>query len=179
MSDETKAVNSVDRANHWIAAIVIISLLAAGWGLYFEAFAQDTGHGIRDLHKSFGTLILAFGLWRVTYRLIRGFPEPVAAMRPAQQFAARITHYLLLAFIIIMPASGLCKSLFGGRPIDMFGLFTIGTADMKNETIGELASNVHFVAGVAITLILALHIAAAIKHHFVDRDATLVRMLRK
>jgi cytochrome b561 len=178
MSETRTAFNGTERANHWIVALSILGLLAAGWTLYFEALPQEAAGGLRDLHKAFGTLILAFGFWRVGYRLLRGFPAPAAAMSSGKLLLSRIVHWLLLALIIIMPASGFFKSLFAGRPIDMFGMFTIGSPDTKNEAIAGIASSVHFFAGVAITVIVVVHIAAALKHHFVDRDATLTRMLR-
>jgi cytochrome b561 len=178
MSDTATTFNATERANHWIVSLSIIGLLAVGWMLYFEALPESSEHGVRDLHKAFGTVILVFGLWRVGYRMLRGFPAPAADMSAGQLLLSRVVHYLLLAMIIIMPASGFCKSLFAGRTIDMFGLFTIGTPDTKNEAIAGIASSIHLFAGVAITVILVLHIAGALKHHFVDRDRTLIRMLR-
>jgi cytochrome b561 len=178
MSEASTTFNGTERANHWIVALSILGLLAAGWVLYFEALPQETAKGVRDLHKAFGTLILFFGLWRVGYRMLRGFPAPAAEMPAGQLLLSRVVHYLLLAFIVIMPASGFCKSLFAGRPIDMFGLITIGLPDSENEAIAGIASSIHFLAGVAISAIILLHIAGALKHHFFDRDPTLLRMLR-
>jgi cytochrome b561 len=178
MSETGKSYNGIERANHWIAAIAIISLLGMGWILYLEALSGGTEKAARDLHKAFGTIMLAFAIWRVGYRLVRGFPAPVAALGSGQLLLSRVVHYLLLALIVIMPASGFFKSLFAGRPIDMFGLFTIGSPDTKNDAIAGIATSIHFAAGIAITVILLLHIAAALKHHFVERDGTLSRMLR-
>lgn len=178
MSELRTTFNGTERANHWIVGLSILGLLAVGWILYFEALPESAADGVRDLHKAFGTVILAFGFWRVGYRMLRGFPAPAAAMSSGQYLMSRVVHYLLLGFIIIMPASGFFKSLFAGRQIDMFGLFTIGTPDTKNEVIAEIASSIHFFAGIAITVILVLHIVGALRHHFVDRDATLTRMLR-
>ena len=177
MSETTSGYNRIERANHWIVAITILSLRLVGWILYLEALPEDAEKRLRDLHKAFGTVILAFGIWRVGYRLVRGFPAPASVMELWQTLLSQIVHYLLLAFIVIMPASGFFKSYFAGRPIDMFGLFTIGSPDYKNDALAGLASDAHFFAGLAITAILLLHIAASIKHHFLDRDATLLRML--
>lgn len=178
MSEITATYNRVERANHWIVALAILGLLAVGWTLYFEALPESAEKGVRDLHKAFGTVILVFGLWRVGYRLILGFPSAAAEMPAGQLLLSKVVHYLLLAMVVIMPASGFFKSLFAGRTIDMFGLFTIGTSDTKNDAIADIASSIHFFAGIAISVIVVLHIAAALKHHFMDRDATLTRMLR-
>jgi cytochrome b561 len=178
MSEPLASFNRTDRINHWIVAITILALLAAGWMLYFEFFAEETEHGVRDLHKAIGTLILGFGVWRVGYRLFRGFPQPAAEMGSGQLLMVKLAHYLLLAGIIIMPASGFFKSWYAGRPVDMFGLFSMGSPSNKNEALAEIASSIHFLAGVAITVVIAVHIAGAFKHHFIDRDATLARMLR-
>lgn len=168
----------VDRFNHWLAAMVFLAIACAGWALYFESFDQATAGRVRDLHKAFGILIGVFAIWRVGARIMRGFPQSVEGASTAHAGLARTIHYTLLAGILIMPASGLAKSLFAGRPVDLFGLATLGSPESKNEAIAELAATVHFLAGVAVSLAVAIHILAALKHHFVDRDQTLVRMLR-
>jgi cytochrome b561 len=168
----------VDRFNHWLAALLFVAIACAGWALYFDSFDQATAGTVRDLHKAFGTLIGVFAIWRVGARMVRGFPPPVEGSSTALAGLARTIHYILLAGVLIMPASGLAKSLFAGRPVDLFGLVTLGSPDIKNEAYAELASTIHFIAAVAVSLAVCLHVLAALKHHFLDRDQTLVRMLR-
>jgi cytochrome b561 len=170
--------NFVDRFNHWFAALFFVAIACAGWALYFDSFDRATAGTVRDLHKAFGTLIGVFAIWRVGVRLARGFPPPADGTSTAYAGLARTIHYVLLAGVLIMPASGLAKSLFAGRSVDLFGLLTLGSPNSKNEAYAELASSVHFFAGVAISLAVCLHILAALKHHFLDRDQTLVRMWR-
>lgn len=168
----------VDRFNHWLAALLFVAIACAGWALYFDSFDQATAGTVRDLHKAFGTLIGVFAIWRVGARMVRGFPPPVEGSSTALAGLARTIHYILLAGVLIMPASGLAKSLFAGRPVDLFGLVTLGSPDIKNGAYAELASTIHFIAAVAVSLAVCLHVLAALKHHFLDRDQTLVRMLR-
>lgn len=170
--------SSVERANHWVVSVSIIVLLTIGWALYFKTLGEPMKDDWRDFHKALGTLLIAFGIWRVGFRLVRGFPDPVSGISPRQALLARAVHYLLLAGIVIMPASGFAKSWFAGRQIDMFGLFTIGTPQTKNDALQQVASNLHFFAGLTITTLILLHVAGALKHHFVDRDDTLKRMIR-
>lgn len=168
----------VERINHWIVAVAILLILSAGWVLFFEVLSEPAERSLRDLHKAFGLLVLAFGVWRVGYRLMRGFPQPVPGMQNWQLLLSKLVHYLLLAGIIIMPASGFFKSWYAGRPINMFGLFSMGSPSNKDAALAGLASTAHYLSGLAITALIALHILAAAKHHLLDRDATLTRMVR-
>jgi cytochrome b561 len=177
LRNKSTTYSFVDRANHWVVAVAVIGLLAAGWILFLGFLDRETAGNLRDMHKAIGVCVLAFGIWRVGYRLLKGFPESVGGVATWQAMSARVAHYILLAGILIMPVSGLARGHFAGRGTDMFGLFTIPGATVENETLSELGSAVHFTAGLLVTLVLVLHILAALKHHFIDRDATLVRML--
>ncbi len=128
------------------------------------------------IHKATGSILLAFALWRVGWRLWQGFP-PLISDGPAWQLRlAHWSHYGLLAAIVLMPLSGMAGSLLGGRNIDVFGMFII-PAITKNELLHDIAGEVHEIAAYAVLIILVLHIGAALKHHFKDRDQTLNRML--
>jgi cytochrome b561 len=78
--------------------------------------------------------------------------------------------------MIVMPLSGVFGSLFAGRPIDIYGLFTIPSFE-KNEAIQSAAGFTHTVMAYALAGLITVHVAAAIKHHLIDKDATLTRML--
>lgn len=175
---EATTFSRVERINHWIVAVATLLLLSAGWVLFFKVLSEPAERSLRDLHKAFGVLVLVFGLWRVGYRLLRGFPQPVPGMQNWQLLLSKLVHYLLLAGIIIMPASGFFKSWYAGRPINMFGLFSMGSPGNKDAALAELASTAHYLAGLAITALIVLHIVAAVKHHLFDRDGTLTRMIR-
>ena len=129
-----------------------------------------------SIHKAVGVLVLILGLWRVTWRLIKGFPAPASSMPPWQEMASKLAHWALLAGIIVMPVSGLVGSLFGGRDVSVFGLFTL-PAQAKIEWLQSLSGGVHGLFGKALAVVVVIHVAAALKHHFVDKDATLSRML--
>lgn len=132
----------------------------------------------RNVHKSAGTLFVIWAFWRVGWRLFQGFPKDVSVMPVWQSISAKAVHWLLLLSILAMPLSGVLGSLFGGRSIDVFGWFTIASFG-KNEIISDLAHTVHGSAPILISILILLHIAAAIKHHFIDKDETLRRMIGK
>lgn len=177
MQNRSTTYSTVDRINHWLVAVAVIGLLTAGWILYLDTLDQETAGSLRDMHKAVGICVLVFGLWRVGYRLVNGFPESVGKVPSWQVMSARIAHYILLAGILVMPLSGFARGYFAGRGTDLFGLVSIPGAAVENEALSDLGSTVHFYAGLLVTLVLALHILAALKHHFLDRDSTLLRMM--
>jgi cytochrome b561 len=176
MSKET-TYGTTSRINHWIIAIAMIGMLGLGLYLEFGGMAREAKGSLRDIHKAIGVLVLVFGLWRVTWRLLKGFPAAASSMPAWQETASKVAHWVLLAGIVLMPLSGLLGSIFSGRDVSVFGFFTIpGQAEI--EWLQALSHGVHSWFGKALAAVVVIHVAAALKHHIVDKDATLVRMLK-
>ena len=171
--------SAIDRFNHWIVALAVVGLIAVGWTVSLDVLDKDAARSLRNTHKAIGILVLIFALWRIGWRLVKGFPQAVPGIAPWQATASRIAHYVLLASIILMPVSGILNGYFGGRTAKVFGLFEIAPAAEKVPALKELFSNAHMVIGIILTVTVILHIAAALKHHFVDRDDVLKRMIGK
>lgn len=173
---QTGTYGATSRANHWIVSIAYLGMLVVGFTLANVELARETRGMVMGLHKATGTLLLFVVLWRVIWRLRQGFPAPVDGVAAWQVTASRLVHWGLLLAIIVMPLSGASRSLLGGRPIDFYGLFLIppfGTI----EGFSDVAGLVHTVTAYSLAILITLHVAAALKHHFADRDATLQRML--
>ncbi|MEM7188038.1 MAG: cytochrome b [Pseudomonadota bacterium] len=168
--------SGIDRINHWIVAIAVIGMIIAGWALSLDMIDKEAARGVRNTHKGIGILILIFAVWRVGWRLITGFPEAVAGIAAWQAKASKIAHYVLMACLFLMPITGILNGYFGGRTAKVFGLFQIDPAPVKVPDMKELFSNAHMVIGIVLTLIVLVHVAAALKHHFVDKDGVLRRM---
>ncbi len=169
------AYGIVSRINHWIVALAIIGMLV--FGIYIDDFVSE-GPALGALlqtHKAIGALALAYGLCRVGWRLAHGFLAPAAPMPYWQDVISKVTHWGLLAGILIMPISGMTTSLFGGHDISVFGLLVI-PGQQKIGWLSELAEEVHGATVNILIALIALHILGALKHHLIDRDATLVRM---
>ena len=177
MTDKTEATyGSTSRLNHWIGAVLFASLLIVGFVLSYDVLPKEQAGEVRNLHKATGTLVLLFAIWRVTWRIGQGFP-PAASDRAGWELTlSKAVHGAMLLTLIVMPLSGVLMSLLGGRPIDMYGLFTIPPiAEMKD--VGRSLREVHGYAGYTLAILIALHIAGALKHAVIDKDATLRRML--
>lgn len=177
MTDKSEGTyGSTSRLNHWIGAVVFASLLIVGFVLSYDVLPDEQAGEVRTLHKATGTLVLLFAIWRVTWRIGQGFP-PAASDRASWELTlSKAVHGAMLLTLIVMPLSGVAFTLLGGRPIDMYGLFTIPPiAEMKD--LARSLRKVHEVAGCTLAALIALHIAGALKHAVVDKDATLRRML--
>ena len=167
--------DAISRLNHWILAFLMIGML--GFGLYLEngvAPGPEKG-ALMGTHKAIGVIVLLLGLWRVGWRLWQGFLPDASAMPKWQSVSAHLAHWVLMAGIIVMPASGVIGSVFGGRAVEVFGLFTI-PAGPQIEWIKDLAYGVHGIFAPILIVTTLLHVAGALKHHFIDRDTTLRRM---
>lgn len=163
--------------NHWCSAIVFLSLLALGFFLEFTGDGRGTGGPLMGLHKSVGVLFLGFACWRLGWRLLQGFPKDVASMPWIQEVAAKLVHWALLTATIVMPVSGILMSIYGNRSINVFGLFTV-PAMPENEYINRIADGVHWAVAYLVALAVLMHVGGVLKHHLLDRDETLKRMIK-
>ncbi|MGQ0740865.1 MAG: cytochrome b [Alphaproteobacteria bacterium] len=171
---------------HWlIAAAVIFNL----WlGLYLGELPRSDPNRLWwiQIHKSNGLSILVLSVTRVLWRAVNPMPGLVAGTPTWERVAARAVHYTFYVLIIAIPLSGwaMVSSSPLGIPTIWFGLFEWPhlpfLAELprvrKQLIIGDIRETHKWLAYLAIALI-TLHVAAALKHHFWDRDTTLLRML--
>ena len=159
---------------HWIMAALIVGLAAVG----FVMDDLQQGGALRlaafNTHKLVGAIVLMLVALRLAWRAGHAPPPPEPA--PLwQQRAARAAHALLYAAMIAMPVSGLLFTNFG-KGIRIFGvaLAPIGGAD---EALSHVFKDVHEWTAIVLVTLVGAHVSAALWHHFMRRDATLVRML--
>lgn len=177
MKDHEAAVyGQVSRLNHWLSFLLFSGVLIVGFTLAYGDLDRETRGPIMNMHKATGTLLLLFAAWRVTWRLQQGFVAPLPGTPGWQARLSRIVHWGMLAGMLLMPLSGIFMSLTGGRAIDMYGLFSI-PAIAENRELAGLFRQVHGIVAYGLTGLIGLHVLAALKHLFVDRDGTVSRML--
>lgn len=167
---------------HWVLALLFAGMI--GFGIYISRL-QDVyeAFGLIQWHKSVGTLVFFLVLARILWRLRAGAPALPDTMPPWQVRASHASHLLLYLLMLVIPLTGWLyasaspvQELYGIRNM-FFGLFEL--PDPFRPGSQELADRFHFVhatAGKVLGAVVALHVAAALKHHFVDRDAVLRRM---
>ena len=161
-------------ALHWLVAASVICQLALGFWLSTLPKGPEKGEWVQ-MHKSIGLIVFALALVRIAWRMRVGFP--VALTAGWERHAARLSHLALLGATIVMPVSGVVRSLAYARPVSVFGWPVVPQLlAEKNEGLYAVVAATHDVSAWALIALLALHATAALKHHFVDRDDTLSRM---
>ena len=166
---------------HWIVGVLMIGLLATG--VYM---VETEGYWLYDWHKSFGVTIALFVIWRVLWRIKNGWPEHVGDYTSFEQVTAKLVHWLLITGTVLMPISGFLMSSMGGHGVAVFGweLFhhNPDPADPNkvipiNGAVAGTAHSLHWIAGYCMIAGVVLHVVGAVKHHAMDKDGTLRRML--
>lgn len=163
---------------HWLIALLIIGNFVGAW--VSEDLPRDQKMVMMGYHKATGIVILLLTLVRIGWRLINPPPPLAATLKSWEAAFARITHGLFYLLMLAVPLAGLgLHSAFGqGKPVSIFGLFDFPALPVGTDkpTIG-LFHELHEVTATAMLVLLGLHVAAALKHQFIDRDGTLARML--
>lgn len=168
---------AVSQAFHWL--IVALILAAATVGLVMDELPRLPKYfWVYTTHKSLGLTVLALAVLRLGWRLYAGAPPPVPGTPRWQAAIASLTHWALYALIFAMPLSGwLYDSSSGLRPLRWFGLVEVPKLVPPDEGIADQAHDAHELLFLVLATVAALHVAAALFHHFFLRDATLRRML--
>lgn len=190
----TQRYSAIAIVLHWAIAVAIIGNLLLGWWMHRAIEVQETrAHAIAafQLHKSLGLTVLVLSLLRLVWRLLHRPPALPAAMPAWEQFAARATHGCFYALMVLVPLSGwlyVSTQWRGQAPLNVptlwFSLFEVphlfGLNEAARETREALAGvtfSAHFLLAWGMAGLLILHVAAALKHHFVNRDEVLANML--
>jgi len=179
---------------HWAIATAIIANLALGWWMHraFEVEAtQAPAIAAFQLHKSLGLTVLALSLLRLAWRLLHRPPPLPAAMRDWEKLAAKVTHGGFYALMVALPLSGWLYVSTQWRetaplnvPTLWFGLFEVPhlcglneTAPAERQALAAATFRAHLWLAWSMAALLALHVGAALKHRFVNRDTVLANML--
>lgn len=161
---------------HWAIVILVVTQFV------LAKRADDLPRGLAKLavlaqHKSVGITILGLALLRLAWRLFNPVP-PVPPNTPRwQQFAAHGSHFLLYALLLIIPVLGWLMSSARSFSVSWFGLFTLPDFIEPSTAAFDFLHAAHETLAKVLAALALLHIAAALKHHFIDHDDVLRRML--
>ena len=175
LSNSTNRYGLVAQLLHWsVVLLLIVQFLLA------EA-ADELPLGIEKLamlarHKSVGITILRVAFLRLAWRLIDR-PPALPPMPAWQRVAAAATHWGMYAILFAMPLSGWMMSSAANYPVSWFGWVQLPDLVMPSESLEEILHEIHEVLAGTLLFLVGLHVLAALKHQFVDRDGLISRML--
>lgn len=162
---------------HWLVFFMVAAQLFVGY-LRHEFFSHPESHQLMLLHKSLGLTLIPVMLLFILWSCFQKKPAWPAAMPRYERIMARVAHVLIYALILVMSISGWCWSSSAGYPPSWFGLCTLPAPWVAGHThLTALFSQIHVTCAVIVSIVLGVHILAAFKHYFFDRDDILQRML--
>jgi len=162
-------------ALHWITAILIVANLTVGLSMVGLPISPRKLHWYL-WHKSIGVTIFLLTSARLFWRTLHPPPPPVP-MPQWQKRASTLSHAALYALLFLIPVSGYLYSSATGVQVVWLGLVPLPELVPKDKALGDALKIVHVSLNSVLVAVVCVHVAAALRHHFVDRDAVLSRMI--
>lgn len=162
---------------HWVAAVAVFGLFALGFWMVDLTYYSQWYQRAPDIHRSIGVLLFILMVFRLLWRLLTASPAPLAGHKRWEVASAYVAHRLLYVLIFTAMVSGFLISTADGSSVNVFGWFDVPSVTGQIKQLEDVAGLVHYWSTWALVAIALIHSAGAIKHHFIDKDNTLRRML--
>jgi cytochrome b561 len=173
VSEADQRYNRGARALHWLIALLVIANLLTG---IFHNAVEDMVRVI-PTHKSTGITILALSVARILWRLTWRHPAYPETVRPWEALTARGVQAVFYGLMIVMPLTGWIIASAGKYPLDWFGVFALPKLAITREgTAYAIGHEAHELLGWLFAGLVVLHVAAALRHHFILKNDVLRRM---
>ena len=161
-------------ALHWVLGLALV--ITFGVGIYMHELPMSPSRlKLYNQHKWAGITLLALALLRLLWRLTHRPPADVP-MPAWQARAAHLTHVALYALFFAVPLAGWAYSSAAGFPVVLFGVLPLPDFVGPDKALAELIKPVHAALAFAMAALVIVHVGAALKHQFIDRDGLLARM---
>ncbi len=171
----TQSYDAVAKSLHWLMVVVFAALFVLGF-VMTEMPKGPERYALYDVHEILGMLALVLAAARLAWRFMHSPPAPIGSEESWLVMGAKVAHVTLYALMFAVPIVGWLMLSAAGHQVEL-GVVTIPAPIGKNEALKEILSEVHELLAFGFLGLIAVHMAAALKHHFVDRDLTLVRIL--
>lgn len=176
MSSSNYRYTPVAISLHWLIAALIACAFALGWYMADLKFSPLKLQ-LFSYHKWLGVTVFLLVIIRLIWRAKNTPPALPSSIAVWQQRAAHGLHHLLYVLMFAIPLSGWLMSSAKGVPTVYLGLIALPDLLDKDKALGHTLENIHVTLNYLMLALLVLHVAAALKHHFIERDNTLARML--
>lgn len=180
LKNSEKSYGWIAIALHWLMALVIFGLFGLGLYMVELSYYDSWYRGSLTLHKSIGMTLLLLWLARVVWRWINVSPKSgTSSLRERlEQAAAHWMHIALYVVMLGLMMTGYLISTADGRGIEVFELFTVPALPWSIDNQEDMAGDIHEILAWSLIAMAAIHALAALKHHFINKDKTLTKMLK-
>jgi len=170
----------VSKILHWLMAVILIALFGVGLYMTELDYYDALYHTLPWWHKSFGLLVVGLLIFRFAWKLSHPAPQPLKTHKKWEVSLAHLIQKLFYGLIVLIGISGYFISTAKGKGVEFFNLLEIPAITQAiEEDRADLIGEVHELLAITLIALAILHAAAALKHHFIDKDETLKRMLNK
>ncbi|WP_318378445.1 cytochrome b [Enterobacter sp.] len=179
LGNSARRYGAVSITLHWLVAIVVYGMFALGLWMVTLSYYDGWYHQAPELHKSIGVLLMMALVVRIVWRHLSPPPPALKSWNRTTRLGAIAGHIALYALLFAIVISGYLISTADGKPISVFGLFDVPATLADAGAQADLAGDLHLWLAWSVVILSVLHGLAALKHHFIDKDDTLKRMLGK
>ncbi len=162
---------------HWLIALVTFGLFGLGLWMtdlgYYDSWYQKAPR----LHEGIGVFLFIFLLFRIVWRWISSPPEPISTLKQWEKTGSHLAHVLLNILLLVITISGYLIITAKGEPVNVFDLFSVPASLSGFSNQEDQAGEVHYFVAWGLIILASIHALAAFKHHFIDKDRTLKRIL--
>lgn len=175
----TSSYGTVSKFFHWgLVLLVLVQFASVYWVLWVLPEKSPAGAFYIDgLHKPIGILVLVMAILAVFWRLSNPKPSFPPKMKAWERQSAYFVHFCLYLVLFVMPITGFIMSSAAGHPPNFFGLYQFPNFLEPNKNLAKAFFEIHEIVSYIAIALVAMHTLAALKHHFIDKDTVLKRML--
>ncbi|HWW03658.1 cytochrome b [Collimonas sp.] len=173
---KTPVYSAPAKVFHWLTVLLLAIQYSIGW--LMPDIGRDTQPiGLISWHLSIGALIVLLVLLRLLWRWTHPAPPVPQMLSPLLNMIARTTHWLLYFLLIAFPLMGWANASSRGWSVSLFGVVPLPPLSSKGSQLGHTLGDMHQLFVWVLIAVVALHVAAALYHHFIVKDDTMRRML--
>ena len=161
---------------HWLVALTVFGLFGVGFWMVDLSYYSQWYRIAPHWHKSIGILLFVIMLVRLLWRIVSPPPAPLRQHSRWEQGGAKAVQFAMYLAVFTLAVSGYLISTEDGRAIAVFDWFDVPSLGALFDRQADIAGLIHEYTAYSLIALALLHAIAALKHHFIDKDATLRRM---
>jgi cytochrome b561 len=173
---ERAKFDPIIRACHWVTFLLVGAIYSVAW-IAHSGLAGEWYQPVMQLHRSLGLTVFALTIFRLAWRQRTRVPELPHDLHPLQKLGAKGAEAMLYLLLLAQPVLGLLQTNARGQAVDFYFLIHLPPILAVDRPLAKLLHDLHALTADALLILIGLHSAAALFHHFIRRDGVLEAML--